>query len=217
MEQFVAGLEELLTKLATAQDSDTIRVATSTLNTQFYVSADCIPAFVEIISRSPLHQVRQLAAVELRKRISKRWHEVPEATQVAIRGQLLQIALSEQHEIVRHSTARVISSIARIDVPENKWPELLGFLNQACTSGTTIHREVGTYCLYTLFEVIADFFMDHTAPLYALFSKSIADPESKRVRVTTVLTLGKLAEFIESEDKENIVSCIDCGKRMIFM
>lgn len=30
-------------------------------------------------------------------------------------------------------------------------------------------------------------------------------------------TLGKLAEFIESEDKENIVSCVDCGKRMIFM
>ncbi len=90
-------------------------------------------------------------------------------------------------EIVRHSTARVISSIARIDVPENKWPELLGFLNQACASTTAVHREVGTYCLYTLFEVIADFFMDHTAPLYALFLKAIADPESKRVRVTTVL------------------------------
>ncbi|KAG1472937.1 hypothetical protein G6F56_001242 [Rhizopus delemar] len=46
--------------------------------------------------------------------------------------------------------------------------------------------------------------MDHTAPLYELFSKAIVDPESKRVRVTTVLTLGKLAEFIESNDKENI-------------
>lgn len=195
-----------MTKLATAQDSDTIRLATSTLNTQFYVSPDCIPAFVEIISRSPHHQVRQLAAVELRKRISKRWQEIPEAAQTAIRGQLLQIALNEEHEIVRHSTARVISSIARIDVPENKWPELLGFLNQACASTTAIHREVGTYCLYTLFEVIADYFMDHTAPLYDLFSKAIVDPESKRVRVTTVLTLGKLAEFIENEDKENIKS-----------
>ncbi|KAG1647193.1 hypothetical protein G6F44_000087 [Rhizopus delemar] len=204
MEQFAAGLEELLTKLASAQDSETIRIATSTLNTQFYVSADCIPACVEIISRSPHVQVRQLAAVELRKRISKRWHEIPETAQAAIRSQLLQIALNEQHEIVRHSTARVISSIARIDVPENKWPELLGFLNQACASTTAVHREVGTYCLYTLFEVIADFFMDHTAPLYALFSKAIADPESKRVRVTTVLTLGKLAEYVESDDKENI-------------
>ncbi|KAI8882389.1 ARM repeat-containing protein [Backusella circina FSU 941] len=204
MEQFVAGLEELLTKLATAQDSETLRNATSTLNTQFYVSADCIPAFVQIISRSPHVQVRQLAAVELRKRISKRWQDIPEDAQTAIRGQLLQIALNEQHEIVRHSTARVISSIARIDVPENKWPELLGFLNEACASVTAIHREVGTYCLYTLFEVIADFFMDHTAPLYELFTKAIVDPESKRVRVTTVLTLGKLAEFIEVDDKENV-------------
>ncbi|KAI9363287.1 armadillo-type protein [Pilaira anomala] len=206
MEQFVNGLEELLTKLATAQDSDTIRQATSTLNTQFYVSADCIPAFVEIIHRSPHHPVRQLAAVELRKRISKRWQEIPEPAQAIIRAKLLQIALNEQHEMVRHSTARVISSIARIDVPENKWPELLGFLNEACASHTAIHREVGTYCLYTLFEVIADFFMDHTAPLFDLFSKAIVDPESKRVRVTTVLTLGKLAEFIENDDKENIKS-----------
>ncbi|KAI9485167.1 MAG: armadillo-type protein [Benjaminiella poitrasii] len=206
MEQFVTGLEDLLNQLATAQDSETIRNATSILNTQFYVSADCIPALVEIISRSPQHTVRQLAAVELRKRISKKWQDIPDVTQAAIRGQLLQIALNEQHEIVRHSTARVISSIARIDVPENKWPELLGFLNQACNSPTVIHREVGTYCLYALFEVIADFFMDHTAPLYDLFSKSIVDIESKRVRVTTVLTLGKLAEFIENEDKENIKS-----------
>lgn len=108
--------------------------------------------------------------------------------------------------MVRHSVARVISSIARIDIPENKWPQLLGFLNQACASSVAIHREVGTYCLYTLFEVIADFFMDHLGALYDLFSKSIVDPESKRVRVTTVLTLGKLSEFIENEDKENIVS-----------
>ncbi|CAO0791186.1 unnamed protein product [Mucor circinelloides] len=206
MEQFVTGLEELLTKLASAQDSDTIRQATSTLSTQFYVSANCIPALVQIISRSPHHPVRQLAAVELRKRISKKWQEIPDEAQVEIRAQLLQMALNEQHEIVRHSTARVISSIARIDVPENKWPELLGFLNQACASTTAIHREVGTYCLYTLFEVIADFFMDHTAPLYDLFSKAIVDPESKRVRKTTVLTLGKLAEFIETDDKENIKS-----------
>ncbi|CEP12868.1 hypothetical protein [Parasitella parasitica] len=206
MEHFVIGLEELLTKLAAAHDSDTIRQATSTLNTQFYISANCIPAFVQIISRSPDQTVRQLAAVELRKRISKKWQEIPDAAQGEIRAQLLQIALNEQLEIVRHSTARVISSIARIDVPENKWPELLGFLNQACASTNVIHREVGSYCLYTLFEVIADFFMNHTAPLYELFSKTIVDPESKRVRVTTVLTLGKLAEFIETEDKENIKS-----------
>ncbi|CAO3652130.1 unnamed protein product [Cunninghamella blakesleeana] len=204
MEAFVANLDELLTKLATAQDSDTIRNATSTLNSQFYSSANCIPALVEIISRSPQFQVRQLAAVELRKRISKWWLEVPEDSKVTLRAQLLQLALNEQQELVRHSVARVVSSIARVDMPENKWPDLLTFLNEACASGNAVHREVGTYCLYTLFEVIADFFMNHTAPLFELFNKTIVDPESKNVRVTTVLTLGKLAEFIDSEDKQNI-------------
>lgn len=90
-------------------------------------------------------------------------------------------------ELVRHSTARVIASIANIDVPKELWPELLTFLHQACTSASAAHREVGTYLLYTLFEAIADFFMKNTAPLYELLGKSIVDAESLKVRTTTVL------------------------------
>jgi hypothetical protein len=36
----------------------------------------------------------------------------------------------------------------------------------------------------------------------------IVDPESKSVRITTVLVLGKLSEFVDSEDKSTIVSDI---------
>ncbi|KAI8075033.1 armadillo-type protein [Gongronella butleri] len=204
MEGFIAGLDEQLQKLASAQDSEVIRNATSTLNSQFYSSANCVPGLVQIIGHSPHFQVRQLAAVELRKRVSKWWLEVPEETKGTVRDQLLQIAVNEEQELVRHSVARVISSVARIDMPENKWPHLLTFLNQSCESPNAVHREVGTYCLYTLFEVLAEFFMNHTESLFQLFSKTIADPESKNVRVTTVLTLGKVAEFIDVEDKANI-------------
>ncbi|KAI7861966.1 armadillo-type protein [Spinellus fusiger] len=204
MEQFVASLDELLTKLAQAQDSETIRLATSTLNTQFYATSECVPALIEIMVRSPHHHVRQLAAVELRKRIVKWWPEIQEQNKGVLRSQLLQISLNEQHELVRHSTARAISSVARIDMPENKWPDLLSFLNESCGSANASHREVGIYCLYTLFEVISDCFMDHMTSLFDLFKKSIVDAESKTVRVTTVLVLGKVADFIDTEDKENI-------------
>lgn len=51
---------------------------------------------VQVISTSPHFQVRQLAAVELRKRISKLWFEVDEATRSAIRAQLLQVVLGEE-------------------------------------------------------------------------------------------------------------------------
>ncbi|KAG0766238.1 hypothetical protein G6F33_004240 [Rhizopus arrhizus] len=204
MEQFLASLDDLLTKLAQAQDSETIRNATSVLNTQYYVTADCVPALIEIISRSPHFQVRQLAAVELRKRVSKWWSQIQEAVKTNLRAQLLNIALNEQNEAVRHSIARVISSVASIDMPDNKWPALLEFLHQSCASQNPAHRETGLYCLYTLFEVIADFFMNNTGSLFELFSKSIVDPESKPVRITTVLVLGKLSEFVDSEDKNTI-------------
>lgn len=91
-------------------------------------------------------------------------------------------------------------------MPDEKWPTLLSFLNEACASQTASHRETGIYCLYTLFEVIADFFMNTTTTLFELFNKLIVDPESKQVRIITVLVLGKLSEFVDSEDKGTIVS-----------
>jgi hypothetical protein len=91
-------------------------------------------------------------------------------------------------------------------MPDEKWPTLLNFLNESCASQNPCHREIGVYCLYTLFEVIADFFMNNTASLFELFNKLIVDPESKSVRITTVLVLGKLSEFIDSEDKPTIVN-----------
>jgi hypothetical protein len=48
------------------------------------------------MARSPHFQVRQLAAVELRKRVSKWWSQIQEAVKVNLRAQLLTISLNEQ-------------------------------------------------------------------------------------------------------------------------
>jgi hypothetical protein len=84
----------------------------------------------------------------------------------------------------------------------------MNFLQESCASANPGHREVGIYCLYTLFEVAADFFMNNTGSLFELFNKMIVDPDSKSVRITTVLVLGKLSEFVDSEDKSTIVSLL---------
>lgn len=120
----------------------------------------------------------------------------------------LETDISLFSEPVRHSIARVISSVASVDMPDEKWPTLLKFLHESCASQNASHREIGIYCLYTLFEVIADLFMNNTVSLFDLFNKLIVDPESKPVRITTVLVLGKLSEFIDSEDKPTIVSAL---------
>ncbi|KAL1920186.1 uncharacterized protein VTP21DRAFT_1332 [Calcarisporiella thermophila] len=201
MDQFLAGLDGLLNELVFSNDNEKLKNATATLNAQYYNSPNCVPALVEIVQRSPHWQVRQLAAVELRKRNSKWWSNVDTATQDGIKSKLLEVVMQEPNDLARHTIARVISSVAKIELPEGRWTELLQFLYQCCASTTAGHREVGIYVLFTLFEVVPEIFTAHTQQLFELFGRMLNDGESKIVRVTTLQALSKLAEYIEEDNK----------------
>ncbi|CAG8721801.1 8732_t:CDS:10, partial [Cetraspora pellucida] len=203
-QEFINGLEGLLTQLVSS-DTDTarIRTVTSALNND-YNSVSCVPAFVHILSSSPSWQVRQLAAIELRKRGPKWWSKIDVNLQSTIKSRLLEIILQEPENIVRHATARVISSIGKIEIPAGNWNDLLQFLYQCCKSQNAGQREVGIFVLFTLLEVMEDVFADNLLQLLQLFGDALNDPESQAVRVTTMQALGRVAEFIEPDKKEEI-------------
>ena len=94
--------------------------------------------------------------------------------------------------LVRHSISRVIAVIAFIEVPQNTWPSLLPFLQQSCTSQQVVHREVGSYILFTVLESIVTGFQEHLSGLFDLFRGLLVDPESAEVRITTVRYLNFL-------------------------
>ncbi|KAJ2845699.1 hypothetical protein GGI22_006471, partial [Coemansia erecta] len=75
-----------------------------------------------------------------------------------------------------------------------------------CQSPTTSHREIGIYVLDSLFETIADTMEAHLEHLFVLFKTLINDPESLVVQVTTLEALGKVAEFIDPENRNEISS-----------
>ena len=157
--------------------------------------------------------MRQLAAIEVRKRVSANsgnlWLQVPQSDREQLKTQLPQIVLRESKRVsfshcprvslnsffsshlfllsalVRHSTARVIAAIAGIEMPVNGWPQLLPFLLETATSSQAVHREVGIYILYTVLETIVEGFQEHLQDLFKLFENLLCDPESAEVRVTT--------------------------------
>ncbi|KAF9953080.1 hypothetical protein BGZ72_005712 [Mortierella alpina] len=203
MEQYVAGLEQTLQQVLFSNDSNQIKEATKALNNQFFADANCVPALVHIVQASTQKEIRQLAAVELRKQISNWWPKLEEDVRTAVKAKLLEIILNEQEPLPRHSTARVIATVGRIEIPANTWNELLAFLFQCSSSANAGHREVGVYVIYAIFEV-TDAFADNLRQLLELFSRTIVDPDSQVVRITTVQALGKMAEFIDEDQKEEI-------------
>ncbi|KAJ2875032.1 hypothetical protein GGH93_001925 [Coemansia aciculifera] len=204
--QFASSLQDLLQKLAFASDTETIKAVTATLNQQYYCSAACVPALLAISTENQQWQIRQLAAVELRKRISTFWEEIDDNSQQQMRVAILKAIVDETNDLTRHGLARVISTIAKSDIPNKKWEDLIQFLYSCCQSATATHREIGVYVLDSLFETITDTMGAHLQHLFELFAVLITDPESLTVQVTTLEALGKVAEFIEPEDRVGVTT-----------
>jgi hypothetical protein len=144
--------------------------------------------------------LRQLAAVEARKLVSKHWASLSEDQKGPLREQLFQFTLNEDHTLTRHSAARVISAIATLDFEDGQWADLPTYLHQAATSQTARHREVGTYIIWTTLESTGDAFPGKSTDLYRLFSSTIQDSESVEVRINTMQGLSRLAMLLEPDE-----------------
>ncbi|KAA1120499.1 hypothetical protein PGTUg99_007003 [Puccinia graminis f. sp. tritici] len=122
----------------------------------------------------------------------------------AIKVRLLEIVVSEPLPITQHAIARVISEVAEYELPEKAWPQLLGFLIKATDSPVAHERDVAIFTLSSLIDTVVDSYAENLPQIYALFAKTLQDPESLEVRVTTVQALGRVAEYIEVDEEASI-------------
>ncbi|KAK7204096.1 armadillo-type protein [Myxozyma melibiosi] len=198
--QFALEISNLLEQI-TAPNSEVIKAASSKLQKEYYVSEKCVPALIQIIQQSPSVQLRQLAAIEARKLVPAYWDELDAGLKAQIRMTLFQSTLQEPVSIVRHASSRVISEIAKCDLPNNEWVELPSYVQKAATSSAANEREVGVYLLYSLLESMDPTFTEKIGDFLTLFSQTINDPESQTVRTDTLLALGKIAEIIDTNSE----------------
>lgn len=176
-----------------------LKDATSVLQREFYNQPQSLVFLIQIATTHEDPNLRQLAAVQARSLVSKHWTSV-QADKSQIREQLLRSTLGEKSSLVRHSVARIISAIAKIDLNDGEWMDLPNMLVQAAGSGNKDEREVATYVLFTILETLEEGLEAKFQDLFNLFSKTIRDPESQEVRINTLLALSKLATSLDSEE-----------------
>jgi hypothetical protein len=167
---------------------------------RYYTSPQTITALIQIISSHPETQLRQLAAVEARKLVAKQWTKVQSRDE--LRKKLLEACFHEDQKLVRHSAARVVTAIAKVDFEAGEWQDLPQTLLQGAESSDARHREVAMYIIFTLIETLGDFFVESLGRLFQVFQKTIQDPESSEVRINTMLTISRVAMLIDTEEDE---------------
>ncbi|KAJ6261178.1 Importin-4 [Drechslerella dactyloides] len=200
-QQFLSLLEAIL-----QPNTEIVKQATTTLTKDFFSKPQSLPLLVKVLANHPSQPLRQVAAVQASKLVNQFWQGSSgkeselEGQKEQIRQNLLQAAVNEQASIVKHATARVISTIAKLDLPEGKWSDLPGHLHQAATSNRVTDRELGVFILFTLIETFEEQFSDKWADFFTLFTQTLQDPESLQVRVYTLMALGKMAETFDADD-----------------
>ncbi|KAI6167404.1 ARM repeat-containing protein [Pisolithus thermaeus] len=219
---FVQGLHALLVQ-STSNDTNQLKTATARLNTEYYKNPACISALASILASSPELAVRQLAAVEMRKRVQQRsgdlWTQLPQDERQQIKQKLPELILNEQGCVSFDRRVRLV---------------LLPLLHQACLSTQVAHREVGIYILFTVLETIVEGFQEQTQNFFSLFSGLMVDPESIEVRITTVRqgryrTLKKsfqalipkmiqvLGQALETSDEANARQLFDVFETLLIL
>ncbi|XP_010451154.1 PREDICTED: importin-4-like [Camelina sativa] len=181
-------------------DNDARRQAEDQIN-RLAKDPQVVPALIQHLRTAKTPNVRQLAAVLLRKRITGHWTKLSPQIKLHVKQSLIESITVENSPPVRRASANVVSVVAKYAVPAGEWPDLLTFLFQCSQSLQEDHREVALILFSSLTETIGNTFRPYFADLQALLLKCMQDESSSRVRIAALKAVGSFLEFTNDGDE----------------
>ncbi|XP_062580344.1 importin-4-like, partial [Saccostrea cucullata] len=203
-----SNLEETLSRLL-LPDNNTIKQATLQLK-EIFKDPNIVPGLCQILGSSQSAQVRQLAAVLLRRKVQKgrQWRALPENVCQNIRENILQLLLQEPEKFVRNSIAQVVAIVAKHDLPKNQWPQLFQFILAYTKSQNSAEREIGMFVLYSVAAAAGEQLKPHLTSVLQLVNEVIQDSENQLVPYYAIRTVTEVIFFIGDDEVKYIQNVI---------
>lgn len=166
---------------------------------------ETINLLCEVATRSSQSQLRQYAAVVLRKRLMKLryWNMVPPEQQELIKNGLLQAILNEPEKFVRTAVSQVVGSLINHEFPKkNQWSsDVLKFIFESAQSTDPRINQLGseTFAIFT--ETAPDQFIPHIETIGMFCSQAMMAAEQTNnmanpVIFNFIMAMSHLIPFI---------------------
>ncbi|KAF7274386.1 importin-4-like [Rhynchophorus ferrugineus] len=196
-------MEGILAKLL-VPNSNTVHEGTKELKEAFK-KPEAVPAICDVIVTSTNPQIRQSAAVVLRRRLGKRrqWGKLNVDLRNRIKQGMLQALVSEQEKVVKNAIAQFIGVIGKHEFRDNTWPEVLQFVHTLCSSDTIVDKEMGMYTLSIMTEISHGSFIVHSDSFAMLFTTILTGLSelNSNLAYYTVLTMRNLVPTISGQQQ----------------
>eukprot|EP00283_Hemiselmis_rufescens_P008937 CAMPEP_0173432074 /NCGR_PEP_ID=MMETSP1357-20121228/9999_1 /TAXON_ID=77926 /ORGANISM="Hemiselmis rufescens, Strain PCC563" /LENGTH=1081 /DNA_ID=CAMNT_0014396625 /DNA_START=122 /DNA_END=3364 /DNA_ORIENTATION=+ len=166
------------------------------------------PMLFTALSTSQDVSVRSMSAVMVRKRITKAlFDKLSPTTQEGVKQTLITAVTNEPEASVRHKIADTTGEIAAMVMEEREWPEMLPFLLSSAKSPTSTLRESAMLIFSRLTFVVGDKLLGSLNPIKEMLLATLADPESKEVRLAALNAAACLVQALSS--MENHISALN--------
>ncbi|XP_017888011.1 importin-4-like [Ceratina calcarata] len=198
-------MEAILSKLLVA-DNALIQQGTAELREAFK-DPQCTAALCQLIVASRNSQIRQYAAVLLRKRYSKgkHWTKLPQPVRTEFKILILQALTHEPEKYVKNSIAQLIGVIVKHEIGNNGWPEVLQFVQHLVTSENLADKELGIYTLSIMTDIAPDAYHEHAASLAVLLGQTL----------NSLQDLGSPIAYYILRTMQNLVPLVKGNQMMI--
>ncbi|CAL0306445.1 unnamed protein product [Lupinus luteus] len=140
-----------------------------------------------LLHSSPHHEARAMAAILLRKQLTRLHNEVDDSnylwprlngnTQSTVKSLLLSSLQAEQSKSISKKLCDTVSELASGIVPDNGWPELLPFMFQCVSSSDSRKLQESAFLIFAqLSQYIGDSLVPHIKHLHAIFLQCLTSP-----------------------------------------
>jgi hypothetical protein len=142
-------------------------------------------------------QVRQLAAIFLRKVIGRHWSKMPTRAQDDFKASLLQYVTQESNRDARNALCELVASVAKFST---QWPNLFQFIVRAAGAPEPWLREAAFRVLCAMTQSVGKMLKSNFPSVQPLLLQGLRDGDNA-VRVRALRAINGLVAFLET-DKE---------------
>ncbi|XP_043351877.1 importin-4 isoform X5 [Dermochelys coriacea] len=164
------GLGRVLSDLL-QPDNALIQRATAQLREAFR-HPEVLPQLCQLLAGAPDPQIRQLAAVLLRRRLTKHWRKLNPEEQDRLKSLVLGALQQEAEHQVSVALAQLAALLLRHQGLE-RWPQLLQLVQQGVRGPDPHHRQISLLVLSSALELDPEAFAPHYSALLRLFHSAL--------------------------------------------
>jgi importin-4 len=144
-------LESCMLLLLSSTDTTSLKSAEESLKS-FLTTRDAPGALIQVLEKSGHATARQMAGIFLRKRLVALWNQLKPNDRVVLQQMLLTRLALEPQRPVRKALISCVSSLGKLLLPGNNWPEVITLLNHAVRDQSEDVRELAMLLILELTE-----------------------------------------------------------------